>query len=72
MLDSSAMHSFVHPRVIKLMGVEPSQGATLTVTVANRNQVLCSDVVELDLTFLVECGDCQVVAHPHLYVLESL
>ena len=45
------MHSFVHPRVVKSMGVEPLQGAELTVNMANENQVLCRDVVELDLTF---------------------
>ena len=54
------------------MGVEPLQGAVLTVTVANGNQVLCRDVVELDLTFLVECGDRQMVAHSCWYVLEGL
>ena len=72
MLDSGAMHSFVHPRVVKLMVVEPSQGAALTVTVVNGNQVLCLNVIELDLTFLVEGGDRQVVAHSHLYVLKGL
>ena len=41
MLDSGTMHSFVCPRVVKSMGVEPSQGAALTVTMANGNQVLC-------------------------------
>ena len=56
MLDSGATHSFVHPKVIKLMGVEPSQGAALSITVANGNQVLCRDVVELDLTFSAEGG----------------
>ena len=71
MLDSGAVHSFVHPRVVKLMGVEPLQGAALTVSVANGNQVLCGDVVELDLTFLVEGGDRQVVAHSCLYVLKE-
>ena len=57
MLDSSATHSFVHPRVVKPMNVKPSQGAVLTVTVANGNQVLCCDVIELDLIFLAEVGD---------------
>ena len=66
------MHSFVHPRVVKSMDVEPSQDVVLTVTVANGNQVLCHDVVELDLTFLAEGGDHQVVAHSCLYVLEGL
>ena len=45
MLDRGATHSFVHPRVVTTMGVEPSQGAALTITVANGNQVLCHDVV---------------------------
>ena len=66
------MHSFVHPRVVKSMGVEPLQGAELTVTMANGNQVLCRDVVELDLTFLMKVGDHQVVAHSCLYLLEGL
>ena len=57
MLDSGTMHNFVHPRVVKSMGVEPLQGAALTVTVTNGNQVLCHDVVELDLVFSVESGD---------------
>ena len=44
MSSSGALHSFVHPSVVKSMGVEPSQGAALTVTVTNGNQVLCHDV----------------------------
>ena len=72
MLDSGAMYSFVHPRVVKSMYVEPLQGAASTVTVANGNQMLCRDVVELDLTFMVEGGDHQVVVHSHLYVLAVL
>ena len=72
MLDSGTMHSFVDPRVIKLMGVEPLQGTALTVTVANGYQVLCRDIVELDLTFSAEGGDRQVVAHSCLYGLEDL
>ena len=40
MLDSGTMHSFMHPRVVKSMGVEPSQGAALTITVTNGNQVM--------------------------------
>ena len=72
MLDSGAMYSFVHPRVVKSMDVEPSQGAALTITVAKGDQVLCSDVVELDLAFLAEGGDHQVVAHLCLYVVEEL
>ena len=72
MLDSGAMHSFVHPRVVMLINVEPLQGAALTVTMVHGNQVLCCDVVELDLAFLAEDGDHQVVAHSCLYVLEGL
>ena len=72
MLDSGTMHSFVHPRVVKLMGMEPSQGAACTATVAYGNQVLCFDVVELDLTFLAEVRNRQVVAHTRLYVFEGL
>ena len=71
MLDSGAMHSFVHPRVVKSMGVEPSQGAALTVTVTYGNQVLCHNIVKFDLTFLVEGKDRQVVVHSCLYVLEG-
>ena len=37
MLDSCTMHSFVHPRVVNSMGVESSQGAVLTVAMANGN-----------------------------------
>ena len=66
------MHSFVHPRVVKLIGVYLSQGTALTVTVANGNQMLCCDVFELDLIFLAEGRDCQVVVHSCLYVLEGL
>ena len=72
MLDSGTTHSFVHPRVVKSMDVEPLQGDALPVTMANGNQVLCHGIIELDLTFLVEGGDCQVVAHSCLYVLEGL
>ena len=72
MLDSSTTHSFVHPRVVKTMGVEPSQGAALTVTVAYRNQVLYGHIIELDLIFSFEGGDRQVVVHSCLYVLEGL
>ena len=78
MLDSNTIHSFVHPRVVKLMGVEPTQGAALTVAVANGNQVLHHDIglswiiIKLDLSFSVEGGDRQVIVHSHLYVPEGL
>ena len=65
-------HSFVHPRVVKSMAVKPLQGAALTVTFANGNQVLCHDVLERDLTLLVEDGDHQVTANSCLYVVEGL
>ena len=72
MLDSGTTDSFMHPRVLKSMGVEPSQGTALAVTVANGNQMLCHNVLELDLTFSVEGGDHQVVVHSCLYVLDGL
>ena len=72
MLDSGKIHSFVHPRVVKLMSVKPLQGAVLAAIVTNGNQMLCCDVIELDLTFSAEGGDCQEVPHSQLYVLEDL
>ena len=66
------MHSFVHPGVIKLIGVYLSQGAALTVTVANGNQMSCHDVLELDLIFSVEGRDYYIVMHSQLYVVEGL
>ena len=60
MLDSSAVHSFVHPRIVQSIGAQPSQGDMLTVTVANDSKLLCDDVSILDLTFMVERGDHQV------------
>ena len=72
MLDIGATHSLVYPRVVKSMGVKPSQGAVLTVTIANGNQVLSHDIVELNLIFSVEGRDCQVVGHSCLYKLERL
>ena len=66
------MHSFVHPRVAKLMGMKPFQGALLTVTIANGNKVLQRDVFDMDSTFLTEGRDHQVVVHSPLYVLEGL
>ena len=72
MLDSVTMHGFVHPRVVKLMGVRPSQGAALTVIVVNGNQVLYRDLPELEITFQVEGGNCQVVVHSCLCVIEGL
>ena len=57
MLDSGAMHSFVHPHIVQLMEVQPSEGAVLTVIVANGIKVLCKDVHMLDLQFTAEGGD---------------
>ena len=41
MLDSAAMHSFVHPRIVQLTEAQPSEGTMLTVTVANGTKTLC-------------------------------
>ena len=54
MLDSGAMHSFVHPGIVQTTEAQPSKGAVLPVTVANGSKVLCNDVRLLDLTFTVE------------------
>ena len=72
MLDSGAMHSFVHPRIVQTTEAQPSEGAVLTVTVANGTKVLCNDVHTLDLTFMVEGGDRQVTVSSQLYVLDGL
>ena len=72
MLDSGAMHSFVHPRIVQTTEAQPLEGAVLTVTVANGSKLLCKDVRMLDLTFTVEGGDCQVTVSLQLYVLDGL
>ena len=72
MLDSGATHSFVHPRIVQTTEVQPSEGAVLTVTVANGTKVLCNDVCTLNLTFTVEGGDRQVTVSSQLYVLDGL
>ena len=72
MLDSGAMHSFVHPCIVKSMEAQPSEGAVLTVTVTNGSQALYEDVRSLDLTFTVERGDRQVTVSSQLYVLDGL
>ena len=54
MLDSGATHSFVHPRIVQTREAQPSEGAVLTVTVANGTKVLCNDVRALNLTFTAE------------------
>ena len=48
MLDSGATHSFVHPRIVQMTEAQPSEGAVLTVTVANGSKLLCHDVRTLD------------------------
>ena len=60
MLDSGAMHSFVHPRIVQTTEVQPSEGAVLTVTMANGSKALYKDVSSLDLIFMAEGGDRQV------------
>ena len=52
MLDSGATHSFVHPRIAQTTEAQPSEGAVLTVTVANGTKVLCNDVRALNLTVM--------------------
>ena len=72
MLDSGATHNFVHPRIVQTMEAQPSEGAVLTVTVANGTKVLCSDVRTLNLMFTAEGGDRQVTVPLQLYVLDGL
>ena len=72
MLDSGATHSFVHPRIVQTTEAQPSEGAVLTVTVANGTKVLCNDVHALNLAFTVERGDRQVTVSLQLYVLDGL
>ena len=72
MLDSGATHSFVHPRTVQTTEAQPSEGAVLTVTVANGSKALCHDVRTLDLMFTAEEGDHQVTVSLQLYVLDGL
>ena len=72
MLDSGATHSFVHRHIVQTMKAQPSEGAMLTVTVANSSKVLCNDVGSLNLTFEAEGGDRQVTVSLQLYVLDGL
>ena len=60
MVDSGATHSFVHPRIVQTMEAQLSEGAVLTVTVANGSKLLCNDVRLLELMFKAEGGDRQV------------
>ena len=72
MLDSGAMHCFVHPRIVQTTEAQPSEGAVLTVTVVNGSKLLCNDVRLLDLTFAAEGADRQVTVSSQLYVLDGL
>ena len=72
MLDSRATHSFVHPNVVCLTSATMLNGALLTVTVANGKQVDCSEVMELEFTFQVQDGGCQVRTKVVLYGLDGL
>ena len=44
----------------------------MTVTIANGNKVLCSDVCNLELIFMGEGGDRQVVVNLKVNVLDGL
>ena len=72
MLDSRATHSFVHPRIVQTTEAQLSEGAVLTVTVANGSQLFRKDVHTLDLTFMMQGGDRQVTVSSQLYVLDGL
>ena len=72
MLDSGAMQSFVHPRIVLTTEAQPSEGAVITVTVANGTKVLCTNVRALNLTFTAEGGDRQVTVSSQLHVLDGL
>ena len=72
MLDSGAMHSFVHPCIVQTTEAQPSEGAVLTVTMVNGSKLLLNDVRLLDLTFSAEGGNRQVTVSSQLYVLNGL
>ena len=72
MLDSGAMHSFVHLCIVQSMEAQLSEDAVLTVTAPNGSKALCKDIRKLDLTFTVEGGDRQVTVSLQLYVLDGL
>ena len=63
MLDSGATHSFVHPCIVQTTEVQPSEGAVLTVTVANGSKLLCNDVHLLDLTFTARVETARLQYH---------
>ena len=71
-LDSGATHSFVNPCIVKSTEAQLSEGAVLTITVANGTMVLCKDVQMLDLQFTVEGRGSQVTVSLQLYVLDGL
>ena len=71
-LDSGATHSFVHPRIVRTMEAQPSEGAVLTVTVVNGSKLICNDVRSLNLTFTAEGRVRQVTVSSQLYVLDGL
>ena len=54
MLESGATHSFVYSCIVQSMATKPSQGAVLTITVANGSKVLCYDVRTLTLMFAAD------------------
>ena len=54
MLDSGAMHSFVHPHVVEKMSAATSKGQKLTVTIANGSTLLSDDVLEVGLVFTAQ------------------
>ena len=56
MLDSGAMHSFVHPRVVKQTSAAMSKGQKLTVTITNGSTSIADDMLEVGLVFTVQ-GD---------------
>ena len=53
-------------------GGKTTEGAVLTVTMANGSKALCEDVHSLDLMFTAEGGDCQATVLSQLYVLDRL
>ena len=56
MLDSSATHSFVHPRIVQSMETQLSQAAVLTVALENDSKVFFNDASKLDLKITAEGG----------------
>ena len=51
MLDSGAIHSFVHPHMALAMLATTLKGARLTVIVVNGSKVVCDDVIGVGLAF---------------------